>query len=69
MEEFFDWVRKRFDLAELMHVVDMDNEFLKAMLFENGPTRNAFIKYVVYKMLLNIDSYSDDGFKEHGNYQ
>jgi len=68
MEEFFDWLRKRFDLAELMHMVDIDNESLKAMLFENGPSRNAFMKYIVYKMLLDIDSNSDDGSKEHSDY-
>lgn len=66
MEKFCDWARKRFVLSELMDMAVVDNESLKTMLFENGPTRDLFIRHIVYKMLLQI---SDDGSQEeHSDY-
>jgi len=66
MDIFLDWVRKRFAMVDLMHLIDVENETLKTMIIQNGPSRDEFIKLMVYKLLLDIDSESENS-KEHSN--
>lgn len=66
MESFFEWVRKRFILVDLMHFADIEDEILKTMMIQNGSSRDEFIKLIVFKLLLDIDSESDDS-REHSN--
>lgn len=66
MESFFEWVRKRFILADLMHFADIEDEILKTMMFQNGSSRDEFIKLIVFKLLLDVDSESENS-REHSN--
>lgn len=63
MEEFFKWARNRFNTIDLMHLDDDEDETLKLLMFENGPSRDEFVKLLVYKLLL--DSSNDS--KVHSN--
>lgn len=63
MEKFLKWVRNRFTLIDLMHLADNDNETLKLLMFNDGPSRNEFIKFFLYKLLLDVDSVPDDSEK------
>lgn len=66
METFLKWVRNRFTMIDLMHLADNDNETLKLLMFNDGPSRNEFIKFLLYKLLLDVDSEPDDS-KKCGN--
>jgi len=66
MEDFLKWVRNRFTMVDLMHLADDEDETLKLLMFENGPSRDEFIKLLVYKLLLESDSESKDS-KVHSN--
>lgn len=67
MEAFFAWMRKRFTMVDLAHLADVEDETLQSMVMENGPSRDEFLKLIVFKLLLDIDSDSDRS-KEHSNY-
>lgn len=66
MESFFEWVRKRFILGDLMQFADVEDEILKTMMIQNGSSRDEFIKLIVFKLLLDIDSESVNS-REHSN--
>lgn len=55
MKAFMEWVRKRFTMVDMMHLTDIEDETLQIMLFQNGPSRDEFIRFLVYKLLLDID--------------
>lgn len=55
MKAFLEWVRDRFTKVDLMYLVDIDDENLQLLIFQNGPSRDEFIKVLVYKLLLDID--------------
>jgi len=57
MDDFLKWVRSRFTMIDLMRLDDDEDETLKLLMFENGPSRDEFIKLLVYKLLL--DNFSD----------
>ncbi|XP_025208070.1 uncharacterized protein LOC112603615 [Melanaphis sacchari] len=59
MKAFLEWVRNRFTKVDLMYLVDIDDENLQLLLFQNGPSRDEFIKVLVYKLLLDIDPESE----------
>ncbi|XP_060834860.1 uncharacterized protein LOC132917893 [Rhopalosiphum padi] len=59
MKAFLEWVRNRFSKVDLMHLVDIDDENLQLLIFQNGPSRDEFIKVLVYKLLLDIDPESE----------
>lgn len=50
-----EWVRQRFTMVDMMHLTDIEDETLKIMLFQNGPSRDEFLRFMVYKLLLDID--------------
>ncbi|KAL5235997.1 hypothetical protein ACI65C_003407 [Semiaphis heraclei] len=60
MKSFLEWVRNRFTKVDLMYLVDIDDENLQSLIFQNGPSRDEFIKVLVYKLLLDIDPESED---------
>lgn len=68
METFLEWARNRFTMVSLMHLTDVDNKTFKEMMFENGPSRDEFIKCFVYKLLLNIDPESENSQKHSNIY-
>lgn len=51
MNAFLKWVRNRFTKNDLMHLVDIEDENLQLLMFQNGPSRDEFIKVLVYKLL------------------
>ncbi|KAE9540992.1 hypothetical protein AGLY_004237 [Aphis glycines] len=59
MKAFLEWVRDRFTKVDLMYLVDIDDENLQLLIFQNGPSRDEFIKVLVYKLLLDIDPESE----------
>lgn len=59
MKTFLEWVRHRFTKVDLMYLVDIDDENLQLLIFQNGPSRDEFIKVLVYKLLLDIDPESE----------
>jgi len=59
MKDFLEWVRHRFTKVDLMYLVDIDDENLQLLIFQNGPSRDEFIKVLVYKLLLDIDPESE----------
>uniref|UniRef100_A0A2S2PMF2 Uncharacterized protein n=1 Tax=Schizaphis graminum TaxID=13262 RepID=A0A2S2PMF2_SCHGA len=59
MKAFLEWVRNRFTKVDLMHLVDIDDDNLQLLIFQNGPSRDEFIKVLVYKLLLDIDLESE----------
>lgn len=59
MKDFLEWVRNRFTTVDLMHLVDIDDENLQLLIFQNGLSRDEFIKVLVYKLLLDIDPESE----------
>ncbi|XP_026806117.1 uncharacterized protein LOC113549143 [Rhopalosiphum maidis] len=59
MKAFLEWVRNCFTKVDLMHLVDIDDENLQLLIFQNGPSRDEFIKVLVYKLLLDIDPESE----------
>lgn len=67
MEAFLKYIRGRFILPDLMHLADADNETLKLLLFQNGPSRNEFIKFFVCKLLLDVDPEIEDSQKHSNN--
>lgn len=66
MKAFMEWVRHRFTMVDLMHLTDIEDETLKLMLFQNGPSRDEFMKILVYKLLLDIDP--EDSRYHSNNY-
>lgn len=66
MEDFLKYVRERFILPDLIHLTDVDDGTLKSLMFQNGPSRNEFITFFVYKLLLDIDLDSKDS-QNHSN--
>lgn len=60
MEEFLKWVRNRFVFGGLFHLSDIEDESLNKLMFINGYSRDEFIKFLVYKLLLDIDSETDN---------
>ncbi|KAF0773879.1 Uncharacterized protein FWK35_00008152 [Aphis craccivora] len=59
MKDFLEWVRHRFTKVDLMYLIDIDDENLQLLIFQNGPSRDEFIKVLVYKLLLDIDPESE----------
>ncbi|KAL4089926.1 hypothetical protein QTP88_024859 [Uroleucon formosanum] len=59
MKAFLELVRDRFTKVDLMHLVDIDDENLQSLIFQNGPSRDEFIKVLVYKLLLDTDPESE----------
>lgn len=64
MKAFLEWVRKCFSMVDMIHLADVDDETLKILMFQNGSSRDELIKLLVYKLLLDIDSESED-FQKH----
>ncbi|XP_050536690.1 uncharacterized protein LOC126902940 [Daktulosphaira vitifoliae] len=56
MEQFLNLVRKHFTRIDMC---DMDDKTLEEMFFQNGPSRDECIKFLVYEHLLDIDIESD----------
>lgn len=67
MDDILNLLRNRFNMVDLMHFADFDDETLKLMIFQNGPSRDEFIKFLVYKFLLDIDPGSKESQK-HSKY-
>lgn len=68
MDAIFKLLRSRFTNVDLMHLSDIEDETLKLMMFQNGPSRDEFIKFLVYKYLLDLDPGSEDSQK-HSKYK
>lgn len=62
MKDFLEWVR--FTVVG-MDLSDIEDETLKLMMFQNGASRDEFMRYIVYHLLLDTDP---EDSKKHGNY-
>lgn len=67
MDDVLKLLRNRFTMHDLMHLSDIDDEDLKLMMLQNGPSRDEFIKFLVYKFLLDVDPGSEDS-QNHSKY-
>lgn len=67
MDDVLKLLRNRFTMNDLMHLSDIDDEDLKLMMLQNGPSRDEFIKFLVYTFLLDVDPGSEDSQK-HSKY-
>lgn len=66
MQDFFKWLRDRFTMAGLLNFSNVDDNTLSELLFQNQVSRDEFIKNLVYKLLLDINSESEDS-EQHSN--
>lgn len=67
MQEFFKWLRNRFTMVGLLNFTDVDDNTLSELMFQNQLSRDEFIKNLVYKLLLDINSESEDSEKHSNN--
>ncbi|XP_050443661.1 uncharacterized protein LOC126847464 [Adelges cooleyi] len=56
MEDLLKLVRSNFTRID---VADMDDRTIEELFFQNGPSRDKWIKTLVYEQLLDIDTESD----------